>query len=191
VSGPPVHRPFWQRRLLLPFAVLMGLNAAVFVTYTLPRSLQERSLSSSARTLRSEVQREGRVVDELRRDEETVQANARDSQRFYQQVVAGRDTTLVASLEELAWLAGELGLKPGHRSFDQETVKGTPLVRFIVNMPVSGTYKELISFLDRLEHSPRFLTVDSIKLRDKKEEGRADLDIVISTYFRRDGEGGG
>jgi Tfp pilus assembly protein PilO len=190
MNGLPVHRPFWQRRLVTPFLLILILDAVLFVAYTVPRSLQERSLSSSAGRLREEVQRENQVVEGLRRDADTVQANARDSQRFYEQVVSGRDATLVASLEELGRLAQELGLRPGHRSFDQEPVKGAPLVRFVVNMPVSGTYKQLTSFLDRLERSPRFVTVDSIKLKEKKDEGQADLDIVISTYFRGK-EGGG
>ena len=168
----------------MPFAVLLGLNALVFGVYTLPRSLQERSLSTQVSALRAGVERERTVVEDRRNQVDAARSNTEDTQRFYRQVVFGREESLASSLEELGHIAGSLGLKPGPRSFDQEEVDGAPLVRFVVNMPVSGSYRELISFLDRLEQTPRFLTVDAIRLREKREEGRVDLDLVISTYFR-------
>jgi Tfp pilus assembly protein PilO len=175
------------RRMLVPFAVLVGLNALVFGLYTLPRSVQERSLSSRVETLRADVERERKAVADRRDRVDAVRSNTGDTERFYRQVVFGREESLASSLEELDHVAGSLGLKPGPRTFDQEEVDGAPLVRFVVTMPVSGSYRELTSFLDRLERSPRFLTVDSIRLREKKEEGVVDLNVVISTYFRAPG----
>jgi Tfp pilus assembly protein PilO len=138
-------------------------------------------------TLRADVERERKAVADRRDRVDAVRSNTGDTERFYRQVVFGREESLASSLEELDHVAGSLGLKPRPRTFDQEEVDGAPLVRFVVTMPVSGSYRELTSFLDRLERSPRFLTVDSIRLREKKEEGVVDLNVVISTYFRAPG----
>jgi len=51
-------KPFWRRRLLVPFLVLLGLNIAVFLAYTLPRRLQEKNIASRVVVLREDVERE-------------------------------------------------------------------------------------------------------------------------------------
>jgi hypothetical protein len=50
---------------------------------------------------------------------------------------------------------------------------------------VTGTYRQLGSFLAALEQSPHFLTVDQVSIR-QKEGSVADLAIVLSAYFRGD-----
>jgi hypothetical protein len=49
---------------------------------------------------------------------------------------------------------------------------------------VTGSYSQLVAFLGRLERAEHFLVVDQVALRERGEAGSADLDIVLSTYFR-------
>jgi Tfp pilus assembly protein PilO len=183
-------KPFWRRRLLVPFLVLAGLNAAVFLAYTLPRRLQEKNISQRAVVLREEVERERRAVAGLRRRAETLESNNRDLARFYREVVGGRRIGLLPVLEELEGLAGKFGLQSPRRAYAPKEVTGVAgLSRFTITMPVTGTYRQLGAFLGALEQSPHFLTVDQVKLR-QKEGSMADLAIVVSAYFRGE-EGAG
>jgi Tfp pilus assembly protein PilO len=182
-----VHQPFWRRNLLRPFLVLLVVNVLVFGLYTLPRRTSEKSASEQLVALRAEAESERQTISQLRAETETYHANLRDTQRFYADVLGGRQS-LVEVLEELGRMAAELGLRPGRRSFTQEEVEGVPLLKFGIKMPVSGSYSQLVSLLDRLERTPRFVTVESLRLRGKTGEQQADLDLVLSAYFR--GRGG-
>jgi Tfp pilus assembly protein PilO len=100
-------------------------------------------------------------------------------------VVRERRGSEAAALHEVESLARELGLHPERRTYRHAEVKGLPLVRVEINMPISGSYTQLVSFLDRLERSSAFLTVDRVELRGKEgAEGEADLSVVLSAYFR-------
>lgn len=180
-----------RRHLLLAFVGLLGLNAAVFAAHTLPRTMQERSARSRAAVVRAEVERERLRTAALRERVEAARSNASDRERFYREVVGERRSSLHTILREMEITAAELGLRL-EQTIDEQKVEGAPLDRFVIRMPVTGTYRQLVSFLERLEQSGHFLTVDQIQLRDKGGEKAAKLDVVVSAYFRReDGEARG
>ena len=166
-------------------AALFGLNAAAFLTFTLPRSLQERSLASRAETLRSEVGREQRVLSSARERVDVLRANGKDTDRFYREVINGANQDLLPTLQYIEKTAEELGLTASSRSYSEQEVKGLGLVRFSITMPMSGPYKQIVALLDRLERSTRFLVVDQIQLHVRTDVG-ADLTFVLSTYFKAD-----
>ena len=181
-------KPFWRRRLLVPFLVLAGLNLAVLAAYTVPRSLREKNIASRVVVLREDVERERRATADMRSRAETLDSNSRDLTRFYREIVAGRRSGLLPILQELESMATSLGLESPRRSYAPKEVKGVAgLSRFEITMPVTGTYRQLGAFLGALEKSRYFLTVDKVSLR-QKEGSVADLAIVVSAYFR--GEGG-
>ena len=103
-------KPFWRRRLIVPFLVLAGLNLAVFLAYTLPRRMQEKNIASRAVVLREEVERERQAMADLRRRAETLESNNRDMARFYREVVGGRRMGLLPVIEELEGMAARLGI---------------------------------------------------------------------------------
>jgi Tfp pilus assembly protein PilO len=162
--------------------VLAVLNVAAFFAYTLPKRIEERSLAARTASLRAELERERTIVARLRRRNEALQANAADSERFYRSL--GTRSSLLAVLEELQRVPRELRLRISRRSYEPNSVKGLALTRYSITMPVSGTYRQLTAFLDRLERSSHFLTVDQVNLRKRGAAGEADLDVVLSAYVR-------
>jgi Tfp pilus assembly protein PilO len=174
----PLHK-----RLLLVLAALLGLNAAVYLAFTLPRSLQQRNRDSRLRIVREEVERERQRQQSLKARFDLVTANTRDTTEFYQRRIGSRGTALVPLLRELEALARARGLNAGKQSFGYEAVKGAPLDRFEVDMPVTGTYRELVEFVNDLERSSYFVTLDEISVR-ARDGGEAELRMVLSCYFR-------
>jgi len=182
--SPRARRWSW-----IGLGALAALNAVVFFAYTVPKRVQERNLAVRVASLRAEVERDRAAVVRLRRRSEAVQANTADTARFYE--VLGPRNVLLAVIEELQRTPRELGLRVGHRSYEPNPVKGLPLTRYAITMPVSGTYRQLTAFLERMESSPHFLTVDEVNLRKRAASGEADLDVTLSAYVRSELTRGG
>ena len=188
MSSRPVPRPFWRRVLLWPAVGLLVLNVGVLLAYTLPRRLQERTLSAQLLTLREDVARERKVNEGLRRQSQVVGANTQDLHRFLKQVVAQRDS-LSTILEELERMAREAGLQTERRSYSRTELDKLPLVQFEVSLPVAGTFTQLLGFLDAVERSGRFLTVDKVRYQDREGDSPGSQ-IIVSAYFAQGAENG-
>jgi Tfp pilus assembly protein PilO len=172
-----------RRRRVVTLGALVGSNLAVFLVYTLPRAIQERSLASQAETLQAEIQRDQRAVAALKERADIIRSNGQDADRFFRDVVARPKEGLLPTLQYVEKTAEELGLTARSRSYTEHEVKGLPLVEFAITMPLSGPYKQIVAFLDRLERSSRFLIVDELQLHSRTDVG-ADLALSLSAYFR-------
>ena len=60
------------------------------------------------------------------------------------------------------------------------------LLRIKVTLPLEGSYAQLVAFLERVERSKHFLTVDRIALTGDTD-GAANLQVELSAYFRSEG----
>ncbi len=175
-------RTSWRRRLVVPFLALAALNAGAYAAFTLPASLRSKSIAAREETLRAEIERDRRRTGEARQRLETIRANGEDLQRFYERL--GTKTTLYRVREEVASVGRELGLEVGDRSYAVDRVPGAEdIVRVEMRMPVSGSYRQLAAFLDRLERSPHFVTVDQITL-NQRTGSAAELSLVLSAFYR-------
>jgi Tfp pilus assembly protein PilO len=172
-----------RRRLLIALGALLALNLAVFAAFTFPRSLQRRNLGDRMAAARQEVERERARVASLRASYDLVTANTRDTSEFFSRSIGLRGASMVPLLREVETVAKERGLRVGNQSFNYEPVKGAPLDRFVVKMPMRGTYRELVGFVESLERSSLFVTIDEIAVSGQ-QSGQAELQMVLSCYFR-------
>jgi len=173
----------WRDRLRTPLFVLAALNVGVYLAYTMPRSLRERSAAARASVLRGELERDRRVVTALRDRADAMKTNRTDTDLFYARL--GPKGTLAQVRAEITTLARELGLKVGGFSYTAEGVKGGQgVAQLQTRMSVAGTYRELVAFLDRLERSTYFVTVDQIQIGKREQGGEAGLDISLSAFYR-------
>jgi len=172
-------------------ALLAAANAAVFVLHTLPRRSEGRSLAATMERKKSELAAAEEQSRQIEERFETLELNGRDQRRFYGEVINGRDATLLPVLAELNGLAQELRLQADSLSVDPEEVKDSRLTRLQIKMPVQGTYRQILQFLERLERSEHFLVVDELGLRNATlgGGGQAELNIDFSTYFLAEGAG--
>ncbi len=175
-------KPFWRRRLLVPALVRVALNVATYFAYTRPRSVRERTIAARAVILREELAAERARVGALRDRARAIEANTADVGRFHQAL--GRKESLLEIQEDIAGVARQLGLTLGDRSYAHDTVKGSDsLARFKITMPISGTYRQVVSFLQRIETLPHFVTVDTIAIREEGGSRSTSLNVVLSVYF--------
>lgn len=180
MTAPNRRRLFWAAGLLA-----VGNLAAYFV-YTLPRSMQKRNVASRLVTLAEELKDDRARVASLKARNETILANRKESRSFLEDRVARPGTSLVPILEEVESLARAQGLKVGNQGFRRESVKGLPIERFEIDMPVSGTYDQVTGLVQHLERSQYFLTLDEIGARSSADAGITGVALTLkfSAYFR-------
>jgi len=175
-------RPLW-RRLVPPVLVLLVVNAVGFAVYTLPRALQVGNTKARAAAVRRDLERERAATAALRRQAETIRANAADTQRFYKEIAVGSQDELIPLLEEVDKMATAPGFKPSTRAYQYREIRDADLTRVGIGVSVEGSYAQLVGFLDRVERSPRFLTIDRISLTGSAT-GSPNLRVELSTYLR-------
>jgi Tfp pilus assembly protein PilO len=177
-------RPFWRRRLLPVVVAAAGLNLLVLAAFTLPRSWRLNRVASRAGSLREEVARERALTTAQRARVETAQNNTRDVERFYKEMVQRREEALLPTLQDIESMAHQPGLVAGRRGYAREAIKGVPITRVAIRLPLEGSYEDLVGFLERVERGKRFLTVDKIAISQASEGGGARLLVELSAFFR-------
>jgi Tfp pilus assembly protein PilO len=182
------NRPFWRRRLLPVVVAALALNLLVLVAFTLPRSWRLSRVASRAGSLREEVARERALTVALKARVDAASNNTRDVERFYKEMVLKREDALVPTLQEIEAMAHQPGLVAGRRGYTREALKGMPLTRVAIKLPLEGSYQNLVGFLEKVERGKRFLTVDKIALSQKAEDrgGQALLLVELSAFFKEE-----
>jgi Tfp pilus assembly protein PilO len=176
--------------------VVTGLNLLILLAFTVPRSWRLGRVASRAVSLREAVARERALTAALRARVETVESNTRDVERFYKEMVQKREESLLPTLEEIEGMAHQPGLVAGRRGYRREAVKGAPITRVAIHLPLEGSYQKLVGFLERVERGKRFVTVDKIAISQNSEErgGEARLLVDLSAFFKEqapmDADGG-
>ncbi|MEO1366024.1 MAG: hypothetical protein AAFX50_02520 [Acidobacteriota bacterium] len=86
------------------------------------------------------------------------------------------------TLREVRRLAREAGMNPRQFSYPQDVVEVYGLVRRGMNFPVSGTYEQLRRFINMLELTDTFITMEAVELGDIRgaREGRADPNLSVN-----------
>jgi hypothetical protein len=184
-------RRIWRIKYARPFVLLLVGNLTL-LAFTLPRGISERRLSARAVASRREIAERRLQAHEMGRREDIIKANAIDANTFYTDFVPDRKdlSSMLKDLQRMATSAGVNARRVTYRP--PEDVKGTELVSFEVTMPISGTYQQVGNFLQKLERAKHFIIVNQVMMRGRPgDEGGADLDIRLETYFRGDGTGKG
>src|SRR5262249_15546986 len=94
---------------------------------------------------------------------------------------------------ELVHIANESKIKPREHSFVLEPVEGSDsLIMLTVTGGYEGTYADLVQFLVRLDHSPRFLIIENLTATPQQvsagQQATGVLNIAVKlTAFVREG----
>jgi len=176
--------PFWRRRrYYLPPAIILLLNAGVYygITYRLRNkqdilTREEKSLTEKADTLRSELEK-------LKGEQERVSGNEKIADRVWNDLPA-RDPGLIEAVAEIDKIARETSVARGTTTYSEDDLENG-LVRITATMPVQGSYFDLVGFVNRLERSPRFFLLESVKLNGGQDGAELELGCSVSFCLRK------
>jgi len=169
-----------RRKLQIAIAAMVAADlVAVAVLFSpLVGSAESRRINMSQ--LSAELQKKTREVEPLQGvDQKIVMAKGQITQ-FYKDRFAARDSDLTT---ELGKLASANGVRIMQAKYKQEDLTGAGVAPVEIEGNFSGDYLQLIRFINALERSKQFFTVDSVSLAGDSN-GPVKLDVKMHSFLR-------
>lgn len=176
-----------RRGLLVAGGLLLAVNSVAFATLTWPRLSSVRRAENRAMEVTARKAALESVWAQFTARKEVVARNRDDIATLRRDLLKDRAKDLFAAQREVETLARESGLRTRRSTYTMEDIRGTGLVRCLIDLPLDGTYRELTSFLARIETAKRFIVVDQMSL-SRNEEG-AKMNLKLSAVFKEEDAG--
>jgi Tfp pilus assembly protein PilO len=175
---------WWERRWLwLPAALFVLVGLALLLAYQL---LLAGRLGLQAGAISSR-QEELEEVAKRRRETDALVQRARTTRQAIDELYdarlgseAVRLTAVMIEVKQLARKAGLAGIEA--INYHDEPVEELPLVKKSITFSAQGSYGQLRGFINLLELSPSFMSLDEIRVQGE-EGGRLRLQVRLSTMF--------
>ncbi|MFN7960404.1 MAG: GspMb/PilO family protein [Thermoanaerobaculia bacterium] len=177
-----------RKGLWLPALLFLVLNLAGLIVYRVQFAGQsvflERQLATRQDQLAAAKAEHARLASLVER----ARTNRGLVASLYQDRFGLRSHKLTQVTEEVKDLAMRAGLEPRSIRYPEAELEAYGLTQRSFQFSVEGTYPALRTFLNFLELSPSFLTIEQVSVRESgKIEGALALDVVISTFFAQEG----
>jgi len=178
----------WRRRLVVwvPALLFFLLNLGLFSTYRLV-------YAGRVESLRGSLERQEERLAELERRSAELTARAAAARRsrlgveaLYRERLSTERNRFTAVTAEIRELARRAALEPAAMSYPSEEIEDYGLVKRYFTFNVEGTYVELRRFINFLELTPTFVTLEEVELSEG-EGPRLRIRLKLSTYFAEEG----
>jgi Tfp pilus assembly protein PilO len=185
-----IRGEIWRQRLWVwvPALLFFLANLGAFAVYTVGyrgriEALQE-TLDGQEEKLKdlAKAQREDQTM--LNR----VHTNEQQVAQLYAERLSTRSRRLTGVTAEVKELAAKSGLIPRAFSYPEEKIQEFGLIRRSFVFTVQGTYVELRKFINLLEASHSFLTLDEVTLNSTSDNQELNISLKLSTLFARDAD---
>ncbi|HEX3128628.1 MAG TPA: hypothetical protein VH394_14950 [Thermoanaerobaculia bacterium] len=180
----------WRQRLWiwLPALLFFLANAVAFSVYRFGYAGQVQSLESDMESVREQLKplEQKRIV--LERRLQRARAAETEVQNLYSDRFSTRSQRLTRIMNEVKTLARQAGLNPKSISYPQQEIEDYGLVKRSFIFSVGGTYAEFRQFLNLLELTDSFLTLEAVTLSEEGgDEGpELQMNLTLSTLFARE-----
>lgn len=182
----------WRQRLWIwvPALLFFLANVVAFAVYTVgyggrldalddTLATQEQTL----KTLKAEQRDAQAMLTRVRTNEQQVQ-------QLYAERLSTRSRRLTGITAEVQSMAQKAGLVPRTFTFPETDIKEFGLIQRSFIFTVQGTYAELRRFVNLIEASRSFLSIDEVRVSGSADTPELDIALKISTLFARDDDGG-
>lgn len=177
----------WRLRLWvwLPALLFFLANAVAFSIYRFGYSDRVKALEADLGEAREQLQPQAQRRQELENRLRRANAAKAGMRELYDERFSTRSQRLTRVTAEVKSLARKAGLNPRALSYPEQPIESYGLVKRSFLFTVQGTYQELRQFLNLMELSGSFLTLESISLAEVGEEQGPELrmNLKIATLF--------
>ncbi len=177
-----------RRAVVVPLLTALAINSAVVALAVVPLGrgvANDEHRATDVKLALADAHRVARVANETRASK--VRADE-ELQKFYAEVLPASLSQARSLLYlEIAKISGETGLAFQSSSFEPVAVKDSALMKFRVDVSLSGEYAGIRRFLYHLETSEEFFVVEGVKLGQsgRIQGGGGSLEVVlqVATYY--------
>jgi Tfp pilus assembly protein PilO len=178
----------WRQRIWvwLPALLFFLANAVAFSVYRFGYAGQVQSLEAD---LQSVKEQRLTPLEQRRAVLERRLLRARNAEtavrQLYTDLFSTRSQRLTSATSEVKSLARKAGLNPKTISYPEQEIEDYGLVKRSFVFPVEGTYGELRQFLNMLELTDSFLTLEGVTLSEETRDQGPELhmSLTLSTLF--------
>jgi type IV pilus assembly protein PilO len=183
LSGRLVKDPRLTARLVLGLLLAANLVAAAAVFR--PWGGSEQELQRQRADLRREALERGRSFERLQTLARTVEKTRAQADQFFERYFLDRETLYSTLLSELRDQAEKSGIKPRGDSLTFEPVEGSDTLSMVtINGNYEGTYADLVEFVNGIDRSPRFLTIERLQAQPAQGTGTLSINVRIGVFVR-------
>ena len=184
MSGRGAELWWERRRLWLPAAIFALVAVALLIGYRVALAgrlgLQARAVEERERTLAD--------LTRQRQDSERLLARARATRLaldgLYGEALGSQARRLTAVIAQVKALARQAGLSGVEAiSYQDQPVEELPLVGKSIVFIARGDYGQLRSFINLLEVTDSFITLEEIRVHGDTGRGELALQVRLSTLF--------
>ncbi len=176
------RRHLWLWGLPLGFCVVNLLGIAFYHSAFAGQveRLERRNRSATGKL--EQIKNERQMVEDFLSRIETHKGEVAGLHRDLFKTEEQRFTEVI---QEVKKLARQAGLRPSSLSYPRKTFASHGLVQRNINFSVRGSYEQLRKFINFLELSDHFLTLNSVTLAGGEDPRNPGLGIrlVVSTIF--------
>lgn len=180
----------WRLRLWvwLPALLFFLANAVAFSIYRFGYAGQVQSLEADLEEVQQQLQPQEQRRRELEHRLQRARAAEAAVRELYSERFSTRSQRLIDVTREVKSLARKAGLNPGALTYPEQALEDYGLIKRSFVFSVEGTYAELRQFLNLLELSDSFLTLEALTLSEAGEEQDPNLRIALtlSTLFSQE-----
>ncbi len=177
------RRHLWLWALPLAFCILNLIGVAFYRSaFAGQVERLERQYQATADTL-AQIEDEQWVIEEFLG---RVEAHRSEVDAIHRDVFQTEPQRLTRVIPEIKRLARQAGLQPSSLGYPKKAFAGHDLVRRNITFSVQGTYDQLRTFINFLELTDHFITLNSVTLGGSGEgrgEPTLSIKLVLSTVF--------
>jgi Tfp pilus assembly protein PilO len=175
----------WRRHLRgwLPPLVVFLVALGVLLFYRLVYADEEVAGGRQVERRAAEVEH---LTERRVRTEELVErlrANQQRIERFRSERLATEAERLTELIAEVKQLARRAGVEPSSIRYPEERLQGVGLTRRSIVFSVNGDYAGLRRFINFLELSDLFLTLEEVSLSGRARGNALRISLQVSTLF--------
>lgn len=181
-----------KRRLWLPLAIALGINAVIYAAVVYPMSRRVASATEQAERATRSLGGAQRAFNEAKDIVTSKDRADKDLDTFYTRVLptdfaGARDATYL----KLSKLAEQVNLKAEARSYAPPVRdRDSRLEKLRTTMKLSGDYADVRRFIYQLETTPEFVVIEDVALAQTEERNAPlELTLEVATYYRAGGNG--
>jgi hypothetical protein len=166
--------------------LVANLIAGWFVVRPLGGSPDE--LSEQAASLRTQLAQHRAGLEHTRVHLMKVENGRTTGDEFMQRYFLARRTAASTILGQLAMDARDSHIKVKVHSFNEEPIEGSDdLSMMVITGEYEGTYTDLIQYVNRIDHSPRLLIIESLSATPQQgAAGVLNISIKLDAFVHED-----
>lgn len=168
-----------RRKLKVAIGVMLALDLAAAMLLLSPLVGSAESRFYEKNSLAAELTKKNYEVQPLRGMDKKVDLAKKQIPEFYAQRFAGRGSDID---EELGKIASQNGVKIQQMKYKQEDPETAGVVPVEIQGSFSGDYLQLVRFINALERSKLFITVDGVELASEGT-GPVKLNVTMHSYL--------